>query len=341
MQTPIKVTVESPSNIAIVKYWGKKGHQLPMNASMSFTLSEAKTIMEIHYTPADSFSLEFLFEGNINSKFEKKIEKKLMEFAADLPFILKGKFQISSRNTFPHSTGIASSASAMSALAFGISQIAVQLDYLSTDQLLQMSSHLARIGSGSASRSLFPYASVWGENVIFKAAKNEYAIGIEASLHPLFKTLHDAILIVDDQEKSVSSTVGHELMNDHPHRESRLKFAEMNLQKLVKALSAGDFATFAEVSEHEALDLHSMMMTSTPSYILLAPESLAIINKIREFRTLTQEKITFTIDAGPNIHVLYPLESKEKVELFLETLYNAGLCKRIIKDRVGTGSQII
>ncbi len=337
MQAPIKLKVESPSNIAIVKYWGKKGHQLPMNASMSFTLSESKTIMEMEYTYSPTFSLEFYFDNEMNLKFQNKIEKKLLEFSEHLPFIKNAKLVISSKNTFPHSTGIASSASAMSALAFGISKIAVQLNLLAEDQLQVMSSNLARLGSGSASRSIFPFASIWGENKYIAEASNEYAIGIGETIHPVFKTLQDAILIVDDKEKAVSSTVGHELMNGHPHRESRLNFAENNLKLLLDALRNGDFEQFSKVAEHEALDLHSMMMTSTPSFILLSPESLAIISKIREFRALTNELITFTIDAGPNIHVLYPAESKVKVELFLENLYNAGLCKRIIKDKVGSG----
>lgn len=341
MNGMIKVSVESPSNIAIVKYWGKRGHQIPMNASMSFTLSESKTLMDIEYREADIFRLEFYFEDTPNSKFEKKMAAKLMEFSNDLPFIKSGKFIIHSRNTFPHSTGIASSASAMSALAFGISKIALKLNILTEDELLKMSSHLARLGSGSAARSVYPYASVWGECSNILNSSNEFAIGISDKIHPLFTNLHDAILIVDDKEKAVSSSVGHELMNNHPHRESRLKFADENLKKLLKALEHGDFEQFSIIAEHEALDLHSMMMTSSPSFILLAPESLAIISKIREFREQTKEKITFTIDAGPNIHVLYPSESKEKVELFLENLYNADLCKKIIKDKVGTGPKEI
>lgn len=337
MTNLIKVSIESPSNIAIVKYWGKTGHQLPMNPSMSFTLSDSKTLMDIEYLPSDHFSLTFLFENEPNNKFASKIEKKLMEFSEVFDFIKKGQFNIHSRNTFPHSTGIASSASAMSALAFGVAQIAFDLKLVNQEKLLQMSSYLARLGSGSAARSVFPYASVWGKCEIFSESSDEFAIGIESSLHPIFKTLNDAILIVDDQEKAVSSTVGHELMNLHPHRESRLRFAKENMANLIKALNDGDFATFTKISEHEALDLHAMMMTSTPSFILLAPESLAIIKRIRQFRLETNVLITFTIDAGPNIHVLYPSESKEKVELFLETLYNAGLCKKIIKDKVGIG----
>ena len=341
MNSQVKVSVESPSNIAIVKYWGKKGKQLPMNASMSFTLSKSKTIMEVEYFYANEFQLEFYFENEKNEKFAKKIENKLQEFANFLPYIKNAKFIINSSNTFPHSTGIASSASAMSALAYAVTQIGLKLNALPASESSTKASFLARIGSGSASRSIYSVASVWGIHEDFDNSSNEHAIGIEELIHPIFKTLHDSILIVDDQEKKVSSTAGHELMNSHPHRESRLKFANSNLTELKMALVNGDFDTFTKISEHEALDLHAMMMTSTPSFILLEPESLAIVKKIRDFRELYKVKVTFTIDAGPNIHVLYPEESKEKVEVFLETLYNAGLCKRIIKDRVGTGSQII
>ena len=110
-----KVGWTSPSNIALVKYWGKKGKQIPQNPSISFTLSECRSETLVTFEKADRFSFRFFFEGQENPAFGAKIEKFLLDYQVFFPFINQLNLKVESRNTFPHSSGIASSASSMSA----------------------------------------------------------------------------------------------------------------------------------------------------------------------------------------------------------------------------------
>jgi diphosphomevalonate decarboxylase len=192
---------------------------------------------------------------------------------------------------------------------------------------LDKASHYARLASGSACRSVFPTLCLWEKEAI--AAK------VFIDVHPDFTTLLDSILIVDESEKKVSSTSGHSLMEAHPFREARFKQAESNLENLILSMKKNDFKSFSEIVENEALTLHALMMSSTPPALLLKPESLEIIAKINEYREKTKTPITFTIDAGPNIHVIYPLRVKDEVRKFLEN--SLWPLKKIIHDEVGLG----
>jgi diphosphomevalonate decarboxylase len=343
----MKIKFRSPSNIALVKYWGKKANQIPMNPSVSLTLSQSFTEMEIEFFESDELKVEFWFHENRNPKFEEKILKKLNEFSKEFDglfsWITKTFFKIHSINSFPHSSGIASSASSMSALALAIVEI-YKTKLLEKGEVLfdentsrQMSSHLARIGSGSASRSIYGTAASWGACKELDCTSDLFATEV-LSVHPLFQNMKDAILIVSEGEKSVSSSAGHELMNSHPHRESRLEIASTNFKKMLDVLKTGDFENFKRIVEYEALDLHAMMMTSDPSFVLLEPNSLKIIKELRTYRDEHLIDVTFTIDAGPNIHVLYPVYSEDLVEEFLiKNFLEKGIVKKIIFDQVGMG----
>ena len=127
-----KVGWQSPSNIALVKYWGKHGKQLPQNPSISFTLSECRSETFVSFEKADRFGFQFFFEGKENPAFGAKIEKFLLENQSFFPFINQLNLKVESRNTFPHSSGIASSASSMSAFVMCLLEIESMLSGLST-----------------------------------------------------------------------------------------------------------------------------------------------------------------------------------------------------------------
>ncbi len=154
---------QSPSNIALIKYWGKREGQLPCNPSISFTLDQAQTqtslVVDFGKTERP-FELNFLFEGLENASFANKIIKKLEGLGEVLPMLKTGiSLTVNSSNTFPHSAGIASSASSMSALALCLleAQYALDGNEATTSNLFgQEASSLARLLSGSACRSLFP-----------------------------------------------------------------------------------------------------------------------------------------------------------------------------------------
>ncbi len=333
----------APSNIALVKYWGKYGNQLPKNASISFTLNNAFTETSVRYIAKKNndkdIQLKFLFEGNENIRFAEKIQKFLESIIPHFPFLPYFYLEINSSNSFPHSTGIASSASSMAALALCLTDIENALDGgLFPAAFFEKASMIARLGSGSACRSVFPYLSVWGKHATIPFSNNEHGISFHEKVHPVFKTFKDAILIVSSEEKSVSSRAGHALMDGNPFAESRYQQAENHLSTLVNCLKDGNIEKFGEIVENEALTLHALMMCSTPSYMLMLPNTLKIIDLIKTYRTEKGVPLYFTLDAGPNVHLLYPEANASDVETFIEQsllLYCEN--RKVIFDQVGNG----
>jgi len=340
-----QVSWRSPSNIAIVKYWGKHGDQLPRNPSLSFTLSAAHTITTVNYkkrpTKKEGISLTFKFEGEENEAFSNKIVKFLSSLMVDMPFLSQLHFDIESSNSFPHSSGIASSASAMSALSLCLTSIEHELfgTLPDVDSYVQKSSNLSRLGSGSASRSVIPQIGAWGMHNKVPNSSDNFAVGVDG-IHEVFKTYHDDILIINAGEKSVSSRAGHALMEGNPYAAARYQQANDRMSELINIMKSGDVDAFGKLAEDEAMTLHALMMCSDPSYVLMKPKTLSAIEDIRKFRRENNLPIYFTLDAGPNIHLLYPDGIKNKVSKFINTDLKA-YCQdgKIIKDMVGMGPE--
>lgn len=330
---------QSPSNIAIVKYWGKHGRQLPRNPSLSLTLDAAHTITEVMFTEKENdgkIALEFFFEGEPNPAFKSRIASFLNAIKDELTFLTMYNFRINSYNSFPHSSGIASSASAMSALVMCLCDIERTLQK-SEDIDWRKASHLSRLGSGSASRSVISGAALWGTHEKIKHSSDRYAVPV-SDIDPVFQSFHDDILIISEEEKSVSSTAGHQLMEGNVYAPARFQQAYDKTTELIEAMAAGDVWKFGQIAEDEALTLHALMMSSQPSYILMKPHTLTAIDQIRKFRKTHKVPVFFTLDAGPNIHLLYPHEHADQVNTLVEETLRA-LCHNdlIIRDRVGQG----
>jgi diphosphomevalonate decarboxylase len=336
----------SPSNIALVKYWGKKENQVPANPSISFTLNNCKTITKLTFKKKESnsnFSFDLLFEGKPKEDFKPKIQKFFERIFEYCTFLKDYHFTIDTLNTFPHSSGIASSASGMAALAMNIMSLEKALNpTISVEYFYQKASFLARLGSGSACRSVKGSVVVWGENESVENASNLFGVEFPSNIHDNFNNYQDTILLVDKGEKQVSSTVGHDLMFGHPFAERRFEQAHDNLSKIKLVLETGNLADFIQIVESEALTLHAMMMTSLPYFILMKPNTLEIINKIWKFRTETKIPACFTLDAGANVHVLYPENVKNEVLQFIKDEL-LGYCQngQYICDEIGNGSQPI
>lgn len=332
-----------PSNIALVKYWGKREFQKPMNQSLSFVLQNSFTETSVELFSDGEQKVEFFFEG-IPHVFKERIEIYLCNLSVKLGWIENYNFRIRSRNSFPHSAGIASSASSFGALALCIAELHYAILGKEPDNpdLWRKASELARMGSGSACRSIYPGFSIWGKAPLFESCSDEYAIPIYEGINPVFYGLRDAILIVDSGKKEVSSSTGHALMNEHVYQSARIAQAQQNLHELYLAMLTGNKEIFIEVVESEALSLHALMMTSHPSYMLLKPNTLEIINRVRHFRQKTTLPVCFTLDAGPNIHLLYFKKNEQEIKAFIEEEL-AELCenKMWIDDRIGKGPERI
>ncbi len=340
-----KVTYKAPSNIALVKYWGKKADQIPANPSISFTLDACATTTTISYSKmnakSNDFSFELLFDGEPKDDFRPKIEIFFSRIEPYLPFLKEFYLKIETSNSFPHSSGIASSASGMAALALGLMHIEKEINPAITDEHFnRKASFLARLGSGSACRSVEGDLIQWGSHNGTEGSSDLYAIKYPYAVHKVFQKYHDTILLVDKGQKQVSSTIGHKLMHNHPFAEQRFDQAHENLSKLKSILASGNLNDFIRIVESEALTLHAMMMTSIPYFILMKPNTLEIINRIWAFRASSGTHLCFTLDAGANVHVLYPENEKEVVYQFIKDELVA-FCEKgqYICDRIGFGAK--
>ncbi len=324
------VSASCPSNIALIKYWGKYENQIPANPSISYTLNHCRTNTTMEFSAGEEFSVQTFLSGNEELKFAEKIEKYFKNIEQYLPWILKGKYVIKTENTFPHSSGIASSASGFGAIAKCLMNLD---DIFSTGNNVILSgvegpptnekkeSFLARLGSGSASRSLYEGLVVWGKTEEVEGSSDLFAVPYNNNeIHPIFKNFNDWILLIHEGQKSVSSTVGHGLMNTNPYAERRFQEAHENFTKLKTILATGDMEGFIKLVEHEALTLHAMMMMSEPAFILMQTGTLQVINKIWEFRKITGLALFFTLDAGANVHLLFPNDiDNKRITDFIQT----------------------
>ncbi|ASK30122.1 diphosphomevalonate decarboxylase [Chryseobacterium sp. T16E-39] len=316
------VSESCPSNIALIKYWGKYADQIPANPSISYTLNHCKTNTTIEFLADEPFSVQTFLSGTEEVKFGEKIEKYFKNIEKYLPWILKGKYIINTENTFPHSSGIASSASGFGAIAKCLMTLeGLFSEGISEQQSLQKASFLARLGSGSACRSLYNGLVVWGVSDEVSGSSDLFAVQYaNDEIHEIFKDFNDWVLLIHEGQKSVSSTIGHGLMNTNPYAERRFQEARENFVPMKDILKKGDLESFIKLVEHEALTLHAMMMMSDPAFILMKTGTLEVINKIWDFRRETQLPLFFTLDAGANVHLLFPNNgSEEIIKNFIET----------------------
>lgn len=330
------IEVQAPSNIAFVKYWGKHGRQFPINPSISMTLENCVTTCKIAYKPSDEFHLDsYKFEGQENESFKSRIDNYLRGIMDVYPALQTLSLTIESSNSFPHSSGIASSASAFAALGYALAQIE-QVDAIET-----RASELARLGSGSAARSIQGPYTLWGHCDHIAESSDQYAVRV-TDVHPNFIDVRNTILLIETGAKAVSSTDGHALIDNHPFKHARIEQAHQNIQATLSSIKHGDWEQFGTILENEALTLHAMMMTSTPAVILMMPQTIGVMHAVRKFRQETNIPLYFTIDAGANVHLIYPASHIDKTTDFI-TSHLVHYCKngQYINDKNGQGARII
>jgi len=335
-----------PANIAVVKYWGRKGEQLAMNPSISMSLSACHTDTTIEYNEKssnDGLSFTFQFNNSKNILFESRIASYLKVASEELPLLKKLHLDISSVNTFPHSAGIASSASSISSLALGLCTINQELSEDDADpaKFLQRASSIARLGSGSACRSVYGGWVLWGKSTGIKGSSDAYAIPLNPAIHDTFHNYHDAILLISSKQKKIPSSTGHKLMETNPYRKIRGKMGRSNTAGILEALKTGDEENFRNIVEYEAANLHAMFLTSVPHFILMEPGTIQVINKIVDYRQKSGLEFCYTLDAGPNVHLLYPAKIRTKMLSFI----NSELTKYCedslwIDDKTGNGPEL-
>jgi diphosphomevalonate decarboxylase len=297
-------TAQASPNIAFIKYWGNRdsGLRLPVNGSISMNLDGLFTRTSVSFQP--SLALDELI---INGR--QVGGKGLERVSGILDLVRRGagidiRAEVVSENNFPTGAGIASSASAFAALALAATQ-AAGLEWPEA-----AISRLARLGSGSASRSI---PSGFVEWKMGTGDDDCYAISIAPPEH---WALADCVAIVSAGHKAIGSTEGHALAPTSPLQAARVADAPRRLDLCRRAILERDFETFAGIIELDSDMMHAVMMTSQPQLFYWKPATLAVMEAVRLWRR-DGLRVAYTIDAGPNVHVICLQAEMEQVAALL------------------------
>jgi diphosphomevalonate decarboxylase len=301
------VTAIAHPNIAFIKYWGNRDEilRLPLNGSISMNLAGLETRTSV------TFSSEYQDDSlSLNGSFITSTGLQRVSAFLDLVRALAGMNmygEVVSENNFPVGAGIASSAAAFAALALAASK-AAGLE-LSEAEL----SRLARRGSGSACRSIPAGFVEWQMGA---GDADSYAISIAPSMH---WDLVDCIAVVSSEHKPTGSTEGHALAGTSPLQATRVTDAPRRLEICRSAILQRDFVALAEIVELDSDMMHAVMMTSRPPLFYWQAATLTVMQTIRAARGKGLP-VCYTIDAGPNVHVITESPQKEQVTNLLLNL---------------------
>lgn len=339
--------VTSPSNIAFVKYWGKLPgqNQVAANSSLSMTLGHCESVTSCALLPEGSdhrvtFGDRPVLRGD---KDGRKIFQHLDRMAAygrehspagTLPENWSGLYLVNTYNTFPTSAGIASSASGISALT--IAAAAAMRDTACWHQLAEQGfsrlvlADLARLGSGSAGRSLYGGFVRW-----------QSGEGAEQAIDQLWPENHwplcDTIAVLSRREKAVSSTDAHREVWTSPLFALRLQTLPHTLAVIEAAIAARDIAAMGEAIEQEAINMHSVSMTAERPITFPSQQSFDLMAAIKSWRREKGLRAYFTLDAGENVHIIHEADQLAKLK---ELLADFGGIEDVLYDRIGAGPRI-
>jgi len=337
-------TARSTPNIAFIKYWGNRndGLRLPMAPSLSMTLD--RPTVEITVEEADAFAVRsFLVDGSEKTLKEKdtdrfrKVLSLMQRYIATLNAAagiresqLQENVSITVRSHIPPAIGLASSAAVFSCLAKAIAGFIQDKKKLTNTQ----ASVLARLGSGSAARSIFGGFSTLEEGNGMELGSS-WSVQIADEHHWL---LHDIVIIPAMEEKKVGSTEGHALASTSPFYVERVRSIRTHRQReCIEAIRNKDFEALQCVTEEDCLDMHHVMETSTPPLHYLNDETRRIVNATKELRTKEHIPVLFTMDAGPTVHLVCPEEGKNAVLSFAHAQKGC----TIFETKVGPGAILL
>ncbi|NRA66585.1 MAG: diphosphomevalonate decarboxylase [Pseudobacteriovorax sp.] len=326
-----------PSNIAFIKYWGKKQQELqwPANDSISMTLDSLHSKTRCRFLPTAPDHAVTLNGSYLtrDSGPGAKIYSHLDFLARELN--CQDKLEVSSSNSFPTGCGIASSASGLGALT--LASIATWFDCstiddfrtkdISYDRLIDY----ARMGSGSACRSLTGGFVQW-----IKGDHPDHQKVVQLYDQEHWR-LNDTVVLFSQKEKAVGSTEAHRLAWSSPLFAPRLAYLPERIQQVKDAIAKQSIKTLGPILEQEALEMHSVIMSANQPVFYInqaASEFLAWLIQRRKEENLS---VYFTIDAGPNIHLIYESAQQSRV---LELIESYETITDTLTDTVGSGPQL-
>ncbi len=318
-------TALSCSNIAFIKYWGNQDHALriPATGSIAMNLRELTTRTRVQFDPTLNEDQLFINSAPAEQAAQQRVGEflTLVRKRANIDHFAR----VESENNFPMGTGIASSASAFAALSLAASKAAgMHLDE-------QGLSRLARRGSGSASRSVPAGFVEWHAG---NSEHNSYATSIAPPDH---WDLIDCVAIVSQAHKDTGSSDAHPLADSSPVQRVRIHQSEQHLAICRRAIQQRDFEAFAHITELDCHLMHAVMMTSTPALVYWQPTTLAIIQAVQAWRK-SGIPVCYTIDAGPNVHVICEGEVQGQIQTLLAEVPGV---EDVLVAHPGEGVQLI
>jgi len=320
----MKATAAAPSNIAFIKYWGKKDEKLrlPENGSISMNLSNLTTRTTVEFNSKFKKDL-VVIDDFIDNKESSRVIKQLDLIRKKANIFHKAK--VVSKNNFPKGTGLSSSASGIAALTLAASK-AAGLN-LSEKEL----SILARQGSGSACRSIPDGFVEWLDG---NTSESSYSLSLYP---PSYWPIVDIVAVVSKRKKDTSSSDGQKLTSTSPFFPERLSRIKEKISHLKKFLKNKNFTEFGQMIEEEALELHAIMLTSKPALIYWLPETVKLMKAVKKWRNDGLE-VYFTINTGQDIHLI--LEEKN-IKQLINKLEKIKEIKNIIINRPSFGARLI
>ncbi|MEM7030348.1 MAG: diphosphomevalonate decarboxylase [Chloroflexota bacterium] len=320
-----KATAASCANIAFIKYWGNVDQTLRIAAtpSLSMNLADLTITATVHFDEAQS-SDRLIMNGTPTTGAAADRVFQHLDLVRKKANIQTAAV-VETESNFPAGAGIASSAAAFSALAVAGAKAAGLS--LSEAEL----SALARRGSGSASRSVPTGYCEW---LAGGSDESSYATSVASPDH---WDLYDVVAIVDTGHKSVGSTGGHSIADTSPLQACRINSAPDRFERCKEALLQRDLATFGSLIEEDSTIMHSVMMTSQPALFYWSPATLAIMKATEQWRT-DGLLAYYTIDAGPNVHLICESHQADQVREAVSTVPGV---KDIKGSAVGGPTQLL
>jgi diphosphomevalonate decarboxylase len=283
----------APTNIALCKYWGKRDKELnlPNNSSLSISLGSLGTTTEV-YVSEKPYDEIFLNDQCVNA--ESSFMARVVEFVDLFRPSPSISLTIKTYNAVPTASGLASSASGFAALTLALNDL---FGYqLSSREL----STIARLGSGSATRSIYDGFSVWNKG-IREDGMDSYATPLKAS----WSEFCLGILTISKEKKPLSSrkAMNQTIATSALYKKWPLQ-AEKDLDTMISAIERQDFKILGETAEQNSFSMHATMMSAFPPIIYMKPETLSTISWVYQLRRDGIE-VYITMDAGPNIKLIF------------------------------------
>jgi len=315
----MKATAIAPSNIALIKYWGKKDEEqrIPCNPSISFCLDTlvTKTTVEFADLPEDIVQVDGKEDPATTLRVSRHLDLIRKRAGIDK------RARIFSENNFPSSAGLSSSASGFAALTLAACSAAgLKLD----ERELSI---LARLGSGSAARSV---PSGW---VIWHSEGDAHAETIFPHDH---WDLVDFVAIVSKEKKAVPSSAGQRSVWTSPFFEDRLRLLPKKIDRFMQSVRERDFPAFGAIVEQEALELHSIMLTQSPGLIYWSTGTLALMKLVRQLRP--DLEAYFTMNTGQDVHIIAHAKDEKRL---VDRLGSLDIVDEVIVARPSAGARLL